>query len=865
MNPLTLWETHAVRDGLEPLPIDATAPEITAKLRETGSVIVIAAPGAGKTTRLPLHLLDSGLLDSGQLVLLQPRRVAARAAARRLAQQLGESPGQTAGFVTRDESRVSASTRILVATEGVLTRRLLENPFLDGVAAVFLDAFHERSLHTDLALAMLQEVRKTVRPDLLLIAGSATLDPGPLSVYLTVKDRPAAVIDVPGRLFPLSIHHETLPDPRTLEMRTASAVLNALDRVSCGDILVFLPGAREIRAVSAQLTAPLSSRPVDLHLLHGDLPAAAQDAAIAPAPTGRRKVILSTNIAETSLTIEGVRVVIDSGLVRIARFDSRTGIDRLDTERVSRASADQRAGRAGRVAPGTVFRLFSKDDERSLRPFNEPEIERVDLSSALLSVLTWASRPPTEFPWFSPPPAARIDKSLDLLRRLGAVATEGFTLTSRGKRMSFLPLHPRMAALIVDGHAAGLTREAAFVAALLEERDVFPSRPGLERRNIDVPKSRSDILLRLDLLTEFERGGACAVPLDGGTARRVLRLRDRFVKDALRALGPSNPKDPSEDDLLGLIATAYPDRLARRTGADSFAVTGGLRARLSPTSSVHGEDLIVAVDIDTGPAGGFIRLASAAPLALLQVLPSLSGLLTQEVARRWDPDGERVVAERQISVPGLVLSSREIPAPQDAETEKILLEAAVANPLGALAPGEHYQELLERVGFLARVLPELELPEIGTSTLTNWLETLVIGKKRFAELRQTDLAGVLLQSLSFSQRRALETDAPETLPVPTGRQVRIDYSGDQPVLAVKLQELFGLKSSPVLAKGRVRVKLHLLSPAGRPVQVTSDLESFWNTTYPLVRKDLRGRYPKHPWPEDPWNAPPQKGTKRSGR
>lgn len=860
------WEKlPTVPEGRSPLPIDSAAPEILARLRESRPVLVIAAPGAGKTTRLPLHLLEGGLLQSGQLLLLQPRRVAARSAARRLASELGEAPGQTAGYVTRDESRVSSATRILVATEGVLTRRLLDDPFLTGVGTVFLDEFHERSLHTDLALAMLQEIRQTVRPDLGILVGSATLDPDPLAAYLSSSGPPAAVVNVPGSLFPLTIHNETLPDRRPLDRQVASAVLRALDEVPSGDILVFLPGAREIRAVEAALAPSLSGLPVDIHLLHGELSASTQDAALSPAPPGRRKVILSTNVAETSLTIEGVRAVVDSGFVRTARFDSRTGIDRLDTERVSLASARQRAGRAGRVAAGTVYRLFSKDDERALRPFDEPEIHRVDLASALLTVLTWAARPPEAFPWFSPPPASRIQLAVALLRGLGALKGDSVTLSERGRRMARLPLHPRLAALLIDGHGRGHLEKAALIAVLLEERDVLFPRSGLARGRAAVHRSRSDVLLRAGLVEEFEKGQDSGGMLDPGTARRVLRLRDRFRADAERALGRASRRPASEDDLLGLTIAVYPDRLARQTGPGTFAVTGGLTARLAPESSIGNEDLIVAVDIETGASGSTIRLASAAPLALLEEIEGFEKGLERLTVRRFDPESERVVAERQVRTPGLVLDSREIPVPQDEETERVLLEAALLAPEKALGVDEPFRRLAARIAFLGRVMPELALVEPDLEVLRGWLPGLVHGRKRFSELREVDLSSVLLETLPFAKKKALDEYAPESLPVPTGRSIRIDYSGGQPVLAVKLQELFGLKASPTVAAGRVKVLLHLLSPAGRPVQVTADLASFWNNTYPVVRKELRGRYPKHPWPEDPWNAPPMRGTTRSGR
>lgn len=847
------------------LPVDQYVPAIAERLRKCGALVLVAPPGAGKTTRVPPGLLAAGLLGRGALWVLQPRRVAARAAARRIAAELGEAVGETAGYQVRDEGARSERTRILVVTEGILTRRLLEDPSLPGIAGVMLDEFHERSRHADLALALLREVRGTLREDLFVLVASATLDPGPVSRFLAAAGDPAPVVTVPGRPFPVEVRHAAHGDPRPLEERVAGAVAAALSETA-GDVLAFLPGAAEIRRAREALGRRDAA--LDVRVLHGDLPGAAQDAALAPAEGGRRRVVLSTNVAETSLTIEGVTAVVDSGLARVLRFDPRSGLDRLLLGRVCRASADQRAGRAGRLGPGLALRLFSAHEEKGLLAFEEPELARTDLASPLLDVLLWTARDPSLFGWFEAPPPAMLERALRLLRRLGAVEEGSFRPTERGKRMAALPVHPRLAALVLAGVEAGLPREAATLAALVEERDVLA---GSRAFGDGLPETdhASDLLLRLELLEEAERSGLgrgrlAALGLDPGAALGVLRLRDLL----LRRLPRGGPRArATEEALLKLVLAAWPDRVARRRrpGGSEAILAGGTPLVFDARCSVRSAELVAVVETAASTAGpDRIRLASAVEREWLARLPGER--LRAESVRSWDASAGRVVALERVVYDGLALEEREVPAPADAETARILLEAVERAPETALDLGEGAARLRARVALLRRAMPELGLPALDDDAIRGLLPALVAGKRRLDEVRATPVEPLLRGLLGGRGLRLLDEHAPADLEVPTGRRLPLAYGEEgPPVLAVKLQELFGLGATPRVASGRVPVLLHLLSPAGRPVQVTSDLASFWSTTYPAVRKELRGRYPKHPWPEDPWTAPPRRGTSRSGR
>lgn len=844
-----------------PLPVDGRVPDVLEALARAGSAVVTAPPASGKSTRLPLALLERGLPGDGQLWLLQPRRVAARAAARRMAAELGEEVGRTVGFVTRDGSAVSAATRVVVATEGVLTRKLLADPALPGVSAVMLDEFHERGRQTDLVLAMSVESRATVREDLWVLVASATLDPGPVSAYLGRAGAPAPVVAVEAPVYPVEVRWAEAVSARPLPERAAWAALRALDELPSGDVLVFLPGAGEIRRTAGLLAG--SARRSDLAVvpLHGDLPPAEQDRALLPDPAGRRKAVLATNVAETSLTIEGVSAVVDGGLARVLRFDARTGIDRLVLSPVSRASAVQRAGRAGRLGPGVVFRLYTREEERGFRDREEPELLRTDLAPALLDVLGWAARDPRRFGWFEAPPASAMEAGLALLRRLGAVRPDGHELTPLGRRMSQLPLHPRLSAVLLSAQALGRPRRGALLVALLSEREVLASRRALWQGEAEpsLPTSDSDLLARMDLVEEVERSGAArermeALGLEPGAVRSVLAARDRILR--LAGGGARGPEQGGDEELRRALLAGYPDRVGRRLpGGSRLALVGGTGAVLDPGSCVREAPLVLAVDVTAGGSGpARVRTASSVEASWL-------GARTETV-RRWDREGGTVVAERRLVYEGLVLSEQPVPAPLDGETSALLAGAALEDPRAVFADEPDLADLERRLAFLGPLRPDLGLPAPGEGLRAELVREASEGRRRLSELRQVRLAPLLLRKLGAAGRRALDDGAPPALRVPTGRDLRVDYSSGRPVLAVKLQEMFGLAETPRVAGGRVPVVLHLLSPAGRPVQVTTDLTGFWRSGYAAVRRELRGRYPKHPWPEDPTTAPPQAGTRR---
>lgn len=835
----------------EPLPIDDVLAESLDRLAAAGTLVLVAAPGAGKTTRFPLALLESGLVNRGAIWLLEPRRAAARAAARRLAAEVGEEVGGTVGYATRDETRASVATRLLVLTEGILTRRLLDDPELAGVGAVILDEFHERSRHADLGLAFLREVRATVRPDLLLVVASATLDPAPAARFLGTADRPAPVVSSAGRRHPVEIRFDEVVDARPLETRVASAALALLDETD-GDVLGFLPGAGEIRRAREELSARLPAG-VRVLPLHGDLDASAQDEAIRRAPPGTRKVVLATNLAETSLTIDGVRAVVDAGLSRVLRFDASTGLDRLVLGRISKASAEQRAGRAGRQGPGLVRRLYTKADLHGTRAFEEPEILRTDLAEPVLHVLRWAARDPRAFEWFEDPPAPSLDRAVALLRRLGAVSPASFEITPLGRRLAALPLPPRLAAVALSAAEAGRARDGALLAALLAERDVL-GRGDLAR---DAPTGDSDVLFRRDLVVESESGRA-APDLDRGAVRAVLAARDRIAR-----LLPGARRGGAGDDgtLRRALLAGWPDRVGRRKpGSAEFALATGRSLPLGRESVVRDATLVVA-HATAGGAGTAAERVTSATAIDARWLEDLPGGVVETDTRSFDAGRETVVARRTRAYGGLVLVEHVEAAPRDGETAALLAAEAARDPSRALGPREDVERLRARLAFLASIAPELDLPPLDDAAIARLLPALASGRRSFAELREADVPAAILASLGARQRDALRREAPEAIPIPTGRDARLDWTADGPVFAVKIQELFGLRATPRVGFGRTPVTVHLLSPAGRPVQVTRDLASFWASGYALARKELRGRYPRHPWPDDPLAAAPTRRAK----
>lgn len=806
---------------LPPLPIDTALPPLRAALAERGRAVLQAPPGAGKTTRVPLALLDQPWLGSGKIVMLEPRRIAARAAAGHMASLLGEKAGDTVGYRIRMDRKVSPSTRIEVVTEGILTRMLQDDPALEGVGAVIFDEFHERSLNADLGLALALETAE-LRDDLRLLVMSATLDGGPVARLL--GDAP--VVTSEGRAWPVETHHRPPRPGEAIEDAVARAVRDALAEET-GSLLVFLPGAREIRRVQAKLAGIGDG--VAVAPFYGDLPGAAQDQAIRPAPAGTRKVVLATNIAETSLTIEGVRVVIDSGLARAPRFDPRTGMSRLETVTIARAAADQRRGRAGRTEPGVCWRLWARAGEGAMAPFDPPEILVADLAPLALELALWGGG---ELAWLDPPPAAALAQARALLADLGAIDGDGRP-TAHGKQMARLPLHPRLAHMVLRARAEGVGGTAAELAAILEGRR---------------PSSDADLRASLEML---HRGGDPAVARLREAARDIARRFD------LKGGG---------GDAGALLALAYPDRVARRRpgGRGSFLLANGRGAVLRDSDPLASAEYLAIAETDD--AGREARILAAAPLDEATLEAVLGDRIAWVETVAWDPSEQAVAARRQRRLGAMVLADSALPNPDPAAVATTLLEGVRRLGLDALPWRDGAVALRRRVGF-ARALEGEAWPDWSDAalmeTLEQWLGPHLSGLRRRGDLDRLDLAQIL--ALDWEQQRALDALAPTTIPIPSGRRAALDYADPaQPVLAVKLQEMFGQAETPRVGGGRVPVAIHLLSPAGRPLQVTRDLAGFWAGSYAEVRKDMRGRYPRHPWPDDPLAAPATARAKPRG-
>lgn len=836
---------------VERLPIDAFLPEITTLLGKAGCLVITAEPGAGKTTRVPGAILDAGLAGHGSVLVLQPRRVAARAAARRVAAERRSAAGAEVGWQVRFENRSSAQTRLLYITEGILTRRLLDDAALEGVGCVILDEFHERSLHADLALALLQEVRSTLRPELRLVVMSATLTAEPVAEFL--GDAP--IVRVPGRMFPLEITHAVERDQGPLPQRVALAVRRAC-KDSTGDVLVFLPGAGEIRRVQ-EILRDLGD--AEVLPLHGELRAEDQDRALAEG--SRRKIILATNIAETSLTIPGVRTVVDSGLARVLVHDADHGLDRLELKPISRASATQRAGRAGRVAAGRVWRLWTRAEEAAMPEFEAPEIRRVELARTALELHAFGEKDLARFRWFESPPAEMLASAEQFLERSGAVKMG--CITALGERMLRIPASPRIARLLLAAEAGGVGPEGALLAALLSERDIV--------RGADAPlleheaTGPSDLLLRLDLL---RRGGSM---LDRAAVDAVLKAADQFASAAgFPAAGARRALDAAtEEALLRALLHAFPDRLARRkdAGRSEGTMVGGRGVQLSPRSVVRDAELFLVLDADLGRRGENariqVRMASAVEPAWLADIP---GALREERASAFDPARGRVM-QRQSRLFEDLLLEEVVAAVHDQAAESEALRAALRAAPDLLLTGRSDDELalLTRLRCLRDWRPELGLPVLDAAALVSAADAWIDSCRSMKDVGAIALHDILTTLLGASELRRLMDLVPEALSLPSGSTRRLAYEeGKAPILAVRLQELFGEPDTPTIAGGRVRVLLHLLAPNHTVVQVTQDLKSFWNNTYPQVRKDLRGRYPRHSWPDDPWTAEPTARAKRRG-
>ena len=823
------------------LPIDHILPDLKRTLEQTTTALLQAPPGAGKTTRVPLALLDAPWREDRRILMLEPRRLAARSAARFMAKQLGEKPGQTVGYRTRMDTRVSASTRIEVVTEGILTRLIQNDPMLEGYAAVLFDEFHERSLQADLGLALVRESQQALREDLRLLVMSATLDTAPIARVL--GDVP--VITSEGRMFPVEVFYRPAP-PRDrnarLEDRVVAVVRDALEAQS-GSLLVFLPGAGEIRRVERRLRDSLPAGTV-VAPLYGNLKAEEQDRAISPVPEGQRKVVLATAIAETSLTIEGVRVVIDSGQQRRAVFDANSGMTRLVTGRVSKASAEQRKGRAGRVEPGVCYRLWSESEQFGLAEFTPPEIQEADLAPLVLELAQWGAREPEQVAWVDAPPRAHWNQAVTLLRWLDMLDDEG-AVTDHGKAARELGIHPRLAHMVLRGRGLGLAVPAAELAALLEERDLLG------------PAAGADLHERLRVL----RGESGGVRVDPTRLKAIRQSVRRLVGDDRH--GDELPTDAQVGRLLAL---AYPDRIGRRRpgAAPRYQLSNGKGAVLRDEDALARHEWLVAADLDGQARESRIYLA--APVDLADLEQDLGGHIQEVEEALWDDARGTVVARRVRKLGELVLEEKELGKPAPELIQQGLVNAVRRKGLGNLPWNDASRQWCARVRLLARTFPG-DWPEVDDdallATLETWLSPFLVGMQRWADLARLNLLPALNSLLDYRQQQQLDELAPGALTIPTGQSVSLDYTADNgPVLAAKLQALFGWTETPRVAGGRVPVVIHLLSPAQRPLAVTADLGSFWRNAYPEVRKDMRGRYPKHPWPEDPFTAEPQQGTKK---
>jgi ATP-dependent helicase HrpB len=819
-----------------PLPIDAALPELTAALGSHTAAVLVAPPGAGKTTRVPLVLAREPWAQQKKIIVLEPRRLAARAAAERMAKTLGEEVGATVGLRVRFGSKVSRATRIEVVTEGVFTRLILDDPALDGVAAVLFDEFHERSLDADLGLALARDAQTGLREDLRLLVMSATLDGARVAALLGG----APVIASEGRAFPVETRYLGRDQRQPVERQVAEAAASVL-RAERGSVLAFLPGGAEIRRAERLLTERVSDPAVDIVPLYGALDRDVQDRAIAPAPTGRRKVVLATSIAETSITIEGVRIVVDSGLARVPRYEPDVGLTRLETVRVSRAGADQRRGRAGRTEPGLCLRLWDEPQTASLEPYARPEILAADLSGFALDLAQWGEADPDRLAFLDPPPKAAFTEARTLLRELGAIDADA-RITDEGRQLARLPLPPRLARMVVEGAAADAGQLAADIAAVVSER-------GLGGDDVD-------LTVRLDA---WRRDRSRHAEDARQMARRWAAVTPSPRPSPLRGEGEASPG--------ALLALAYPDRIARnRGGSGAFLLANGRGVNVDPASSLAREPFLAVAELAGTAAQG--RVLLAAPITLAEIEAQFPNRIEAREELIFDQTSASLRGRRVRRIGTVVLAEQPVQVAPGPETAHALAAGILRLGLDRLPWSKALVQWRDRVTFL-RQAEGAAWPDVSDAALAKepeWLVAALAGKTALGEFTADELTTAITGLLPWNLRRQLDADAPTHFVAPTGSRVPIDYAAPEgPKISVRVQELFGLDRHPAIAGGRVPLLVELLSPAHRPVQVTRDLPGFWRGSYQAVKAEMKGRYPRHPWPDNPLQAPPTRRAKPRGR
>jgi len=821
-----------------PLPIDAVLDELTRTLEGHTSAVLVAPPGAGKTTRVPLVLLDTAWAENRKIIVLEPRRIAARASAERMAHTLSERVGETVGYRVRFGSKVSRATRIEVVTEGIFSRQILDDPELSDVAAVLFDEFHERSLDADLGLALARDVQTGLREDLRILVMSATLDGA--RVARLIGEAP--VIESRGRAFAVETRYLGRKPDAPLERQMADAIATAL-RADPGSVLAFLPGAAEIRRTETFLAERIHDAAIEIVPLFGALDASVQDRAIAPAAKGRRKVVLATSIAETSLTIEGVRIVVDSGLSRLPRYEPDIGLTRLETVRASRAAVDQRRGRAGRTEPGVCYRLWDEPQTASFAAYTKPEILSADLSSLVLDLAQWGVRDPASLAFLDPPPPPALNEARQLLNELGALDADG-RITAEGKSLRALALPPRLARMIVDSHRLGAGRSAAEIAAVLTER-------GLGGDHIDLDA-------RLDA---FRRDRS-------QRAASARTLAQRWASQVATA-SPSPLEGPPPSTGVTL-AFAFPDRVARNRGNGSFVLANGRGAAIDQASALSRAPFIAVAELTGTAAQG--RILLAAPITQAEIEAHFADQIETSDEITFDRAAMALRSRRRKTLHALTLSEAPLALQFSEQNARILCDGLIAAGLDQLPWSKPTRQWRDRVMFLRKAEGEGAQnlwPDLSDAALAAqreaWLTPLLYDKTSLKEISAGELSDALMRLLARELRARLDREAPTHFEAPTGSQLAIDYEAEQgPTIAVRLQELFGLNTHPSIARGKIPLVLELLSPAHRPVQVTRDLPGFWRGSYEAVRSDLRGRYPRHPWPEDPASAPPTRRAKPKG-